>query len=68
MTGMVRSWLYKKSVNFLYIFMAKAVSYQHTGHIMDLVRFGMIKNHGLNQLCSGLRLSENRGKKLIILF
>ena len=27
----------------------------------------MIKNHGLNQLCSGLRLSENRGRKLIIL-
>lgn len=48
--------------------MANTVSYQHTGHIMDLVRFGMIKNHGLNQLCSGLRLSENRGKKLIILF
>lgn len=38
--------------------MTKAVSYQHTGCIMDLLGFGMIKNHGLNQLCSGLRLSE----------
>lgn len=59
----------KETVNVLYIFMTKAVSsYQHTGLIMDLVGFSMIKNHGLNQLCSGLRLSETRGRKLIILF
>lgn len=57
-----------KKLDFLYIFMTKAVSYQHMGLITDLVGFSILKGPGLNQLCSGLRLSENRGKKLIILF
>lgn len=48
--------------------MTKAVSYQHTGLIKDLEGFSILKGPELNQLCSGLRLSENRGKKLIILF
>lgn len=48
--------------------MTKAVSYPHTGLIMDLVGFTMLSIRGLNQLGSGLRLSENRGRKLITLF
>lgn len=58
----------EETVHFLYIFMTKAVSYPHTGLTMDLVGFSLIKNHELNQLGSGLRLSENRGRKLITLF
>lgn len=48
--------------------MSIAVSYQHTGLIMDLVGHGMRKNCELNQSGSGLRLRGTRSRTFMILF
>lgn len=66
---MVVSWFWgKKTIHFLHSFVTKAVSCQHKGLVRDLTGCCMIKSHGLTQICSGLRLSETRVRKLIIFF